>query len=479
MMPGLRIIPFLCLLIGILVCPSASAKKETATAFVHVNLVPMNREAVIPDQTVLIEGKHIAAVGASSEIKLPINTNIISGAGAYLMPGLADMHMHLRDDWLTDKWPISPFKLFLANGVTTIRCFGPLGKRAKYAIDLRNDIEAGRLTGPRIFTCGKILYIKLKHPERIVIRQKYQGFDFIKPYSYLTAEEFNDVMSTARKIKIYVAGHIPFHVGLDGILAKGMNEIAHVEELLWELVDFDRSRYFENANEWMQYVIHTTFQQLKPFLALSPDEIEQRFKEKLTAIVGKLKDKGIPLCTTLVVDDVIVQKLFAPENFLAKPENRYLPDGYMNLFRQGKEKHQRQFKGGEVFAPFKYTMDKILLSRLKQAGITLLLATDCGTGGLGVVPGFSIHDELKILVENGFTSYEAIACGTIAASQVIQKMNGLNDFGTIEPGRRADLILLRENPLKDVAHIRNPLGVMAAGRFYDQAQLQQMVRLND
>lgn len=477
-MPRPWIIATICLFIFTTECLQANADSGAVTAFVHVNLVPMTREAVIPDQTVLIKGKQIVAVGPSNQIPLPNNTNIIPGADAYLMPGLADMHMHLHDDWFTDKWPVNPLKLFLANGVTTIRCFGPLGKRSEYALNLRDDIEQDRLTGPRIFTCGKILYINLKHPERLVTQQKHQGFDFIKPYSYLSVEEFHDVMSTARKIKIYVAGHIPFQVGLDGILSEGMNEIAHVEELLWELVDFDRSRYFENANAWMQYVIQTSFQQLEPFLTLTPDEIEQKIEEKVTATVEKLKNKGIPLCTTLVVDDVILQKLLNPEAFLAKPENRYLPDWYINLFRQGKGKHQRQFKGGEVFAPLKYTLDKILLSRLNQAGITLLLSTDCGTGGMGIVPGFSLHDELRILVENGFTPYEAIACGTVTASRVIQKMNGHNDFGTIEPGKRADLILVHKNPLQDVANIRNPLGVMAAGRWYDQGKLHEWTPLS-
>ena len=246
-MPRSRFLTALCLLIGMMGCHSAHAETEAVTAFVHVNLVPMTREAILTDQTVLIQGEHIISAGPSNTIQIPDNANIIPGDGAYLMPGLADMHMHLHDNWFTDIWPVSPFKLFLANGVTTIRCFGPLGKRSKYALNLREDIDQGRLAGPRIFTCGKILYINLKHPERMVIKQKYQGFDFIKPYSYLTAEAFHEVMATAKRIKIYVAGHIPFQVGLDGIIAAGMDEIAHVEELLWEFVNFDRSRSLDNA----------------------------------------------------------------------------------------------------------------------------------------------------------------------------------------------------------------------------------------
>ena len=94
---------------------------------------------------------------------------------------------------------------------------------------------------------------------------------------------------------------------------------------------------------------------------------------------------------------------------------------------------------------------------------------------MGIVPGFSIHDELRILTENGFSPYEALATGTVNAAKVVERMIGEGDFGTIEVGKRADLILVRGNPLKDVAVIRNPLGVMADGRWYSIDTLAQMI----
>jgi len=117
----------------------------------------------------------------------------------------------------------------------------------------------------------------------------------------------------------------------------------------------------------------------------------------------------------------------------------------------------------------------MLLTKLKQAGKPLLLSTDAGTGGMGIVPGFSIHDELRILIENGFTPYEAIAAGTINASKVVKAMTGKDDFGTIEVGKRADVIVVNKNPLEDVANIKDLRGVMAAGRWYDKAELQKMI----
>jgi imidazolonepropionase-like amidohydrolase len=114
---------------------------------------------------------------------------------------------------------------------------------------------------------------------------------------------------------------------------------------------------------------------------------------------------------------------------------------------------------------------------LGEAGIPLLLGTDSGGDELGVVPGLAVHGELRILTENGFAPYEAIATATINAAEVVETMTGEGDFGTIEVGNRADLILVTENPLEDVGNIRDPLGVMAAGRWYSKETLEQMTAI--
>jgi len=460
-----------------LMAGSSLAQKDTPIAFIHANLIPMTSETVLPDHTVVIERRQITAVGPSSRTEIPPNTRVIDCHNAFLMPGLADMHMHLRYNWLSDVWPVSPLKLYLANGVTTIRCFGPGGKTGQYGLKWRKEIHEGRLVGPSILTCGRQLRGHFKdNPEHLVIKQKYQHFDFIKIYSYVTRKEYQTILSTAKKQHMYTAGHIPFQVGLEGVLAEGMHEIAHIEELLWEFSDFDRQRYFKSEDEWMTYVIRKTFDKLEPYLKLNPQDIELAIDEIIAPVVTKLKGKDVPFCTTLVVDDVIVQKLFEPEMFLKKPELRYMPKGYKERIKEGREKHQRQFRGGEVFAPFKFAMDKKLLIQLKNINMPLLLSTDAGTGHMGVIPGFSIHDELEILVENGLTPFEAIAAGTVVASNIVERMIDKNEFGSIVPGKRADLVLLRQNPLENIANTRKISGVMAAGRWYDQKDLEAFLK---
>ena len=453
-----------------------SCSKDQITVFQNVNLVPMTGEKIVKNQTVLVKGKRILEIGLSNEITIPENSKLINGSGSYLMPGLADMHMHTRDDWLSPEWPVSPFNLYLANGVTTIRCFGPIGKSPNYILIWRDAINKGKLSGPTVITCGSILYGPVEDPQRFVREQKDGGFDFLKIYSFVSKDEFHKAMMTAKQLGIYTAGHIPFSVGLDGVLLEGMNEIAHIEELDFEFIDFDRTRKLGRI-EWFRYILHTASRQHKTLIDLDIGDLEERYGKIISTTVDKLRTANVPVCTTLVVGEGITKKLHETDAFLARPENRYLPRCYIDMFRKGKEKHQLIFKGYENFGSFKYNLERLLLIKLKKAGIPLLLSTDAGTGGMGIVPGFSIHDELRILIENGFSPYEAIASGTVNASKVIQAMTGSDDFGTIEIGKRADLLLVEENPLDNVANVKNFRGVMAAGRWYSKVKLQEMIDL--
>jgi len=450
------------------------AQKDNITAFAHVNLVPMTRETIIPDQTVIVKGSRIIAIGPSSSTGIPEGALAIDGTDAYLVPGLADMHMHTNTNWLSKDWPVSPFYLYLAYGVTSIRNFGPKGRSPDNVLYWREGINKGELIGPTIYTCGEQLRGYIDNPEEMVRNQKAKPFDFIKLYSYLSEDEFQRVMSTAKNVDIYVAGHIPFQVGLEGSLSGGMNEIAHIEELFWEYVDFDRNGAFNSEGEWMSYVIRTTFQQYEPYLQSDSKTMKALFDSRMGMTAKQVKSASMPVCTTLFIDEVIMEKLFEPEAFLSSPENQFLPNYFLDAFMQGREKHQKQFRGGEVFAPFKRKVDLMLLHYLKEAGVPLILGTDAGGGWMGIVPGASVHDELRILTQNGFSPYEAISTATVNAANAVESMIGKGDFGTIEVGKRADLLLIKGNPLEDIAALSRPKGVMASGRWFDMAELQRM-----
>jgi len=450
----------------LLTCCNQWSEKEIIV-FTNVNLIPMTNDKVIGNQTVVVEDSKIVAIGNSNTIQVPKDAQLIDGIGAYLMPGLADMHMHTRDDWEhRDIWPVHPLKLYLANGVTTIRDFAPQGSPLTYALQWRDEIQAGIRIGPTIYASGKLLYASpFGDPEGIVQQNYDSGFDFLKLYSYLSKDDYRRAMGKAKTLGMYTAGHIPYAVGLDGVLAEGMDEIAHVEELLPEFLSFDRDQQL-TSEEWLPYIIESSLRQLDLSSSTLSVDFERENLNVLARITHQLRSANIPVCTTMVVDDVIQLKLFHPGTFLERPENTYFKKGYLQNFRRGEEKHQVQFEGIESLASFKYGVDRWVLAGLQNAGILLLLGTDSGTGGMGIVPGYSIHDELRILVENGFSPYEALATGTVNAAIVIERMTGEGDFGTIEIGKRADLILIADNPLRDISTLKSPLGVMAAGRWY-------------
>jgi hypothetical protein len=424
----------------------------------------MTEEKIVENQTVLVKGDRIFKIGPANKIEIPRSAKVIDGDGAYLMPGLADMHVHLKGEW-----PISPLDLYIANGVTTVR---DLDGR-DFMLQWQKEINAGKRVGPTLYVAAPTIRGHEKNPPELLLKRK-SGYDCTKLYSYLSKEDYQKAMEIAKKHQLYTIGHIPFAVGLDGVIATGMDEIAHVEELSFELINFDRTKNL-NPEEWLPYVIHQAIKQHQVSSGFDIKDLTNDQRERLSTVINKVKSANIPVCTTLVVDDVIVQKLFEADQFLARSESKYLPQKYKHAFLQGKEKHQIQFKGIKELVPFKYGLDKTLLIELHRAAIPLVLGTDAGTGEMGIVPGFSIHDELRILVENGFTPYEAIAAGTVNASSVAAAMTGKNDFGTIEVGKRADLILVNKNPLEKVSHIKNYRGVMASGNWYDKVYLQTIV----
>jgi len=453
---------------------SVWAQVEKHTAFVNINLVAMTDDTIIPEQTVLVNGDRIAAVGPSNAIDIPDNSIVIDGSNLYLMPGLADMHVHTDTRWLNGGWPVSPFNLFLANGVTTIRDFGPKGAPTDFALRWRNEIKRGRFRGPTVYAAGPILYGPVDNAEKTVRVQKEQGFDFVKLYSFLSVTEFHDAIATAKKLNMYTAGHIPFAVGLNGILSEGLNEIAHIEELDFEFLDFDRFRTLGHE-EWFRYILKITNEQMGRFTDLTLDELKLKYQKKTKKIIHKLKASKIPVATTLAVGDIIVKKLFYADSLASEPTSQYLPYGFIESLQQGKNRHQIQFKGYEDFAPFHFKLNQLLLRELYDGDVTLVLGTDAGPFGMGLVPGFSIHDELRILTENGITPYEAIKTGTVNAAEVIQNMTGKGDFGTVEVGKRADLILIGGNPFDDINNLKKIQGVMASGRWYDKHTLQRMI----
>jgi imidazolonepropionase-like amidohydrolase len=413
------------------------------TAFVHVTVVPMDRERVLENWTVVVADGRIRELGPSVAIEIPKRATLIDGRGKYLMPGLADMHAHT---WEEDELP-----LFLANGVTTIRNMfgGPIHLRWK------KRIAAGDLVGPTIYTAGPIIdgnppiwpgaVVEDKTRAReIVTEQHAAGYDFLKVYSRLSPAAYDAVIQEGTTRGLSVSGHVPDSVGLAAALRSGIKSIEHLSG--YEVLATKQTGPGEEA-------------------------IWARLDESQFAAVARETAKsGTWNCPTLV----LYQHRIAPgepeflRRLVERPEMRYVSpetvrqwhpeNNYLNGSSPARAASSRG--RGDV-------MRKKLVRALHDAGARLLLGTDCGNPF--VVPGFSAHLELRNFVDAGLSPFEAIRAGTSGAAEF---MNAAAEFGTVAAGSRADLILVEGNPLEDVSNVDKRAGVMVRGEWYSHTDLQ-------
>ncbi len=426
--------------------PSSAAGQPEPIAFVDVNVVPMDRERILPGRTVIVRGGRIVKIEPAETMHVPKNAHRIDGRGKYLMPGLADMHVHILS--------VDQLTLFVANGVTTVR--NMVGTPVH--LFWRDQIGKGDLLGPTIYTAGPMIdgsppafpffsaVVKTpKQARRVVAVQKEAGYDFIKVFNGVPKDAYEALMEAAQTSDMQVVGHVPRTVGIERALAAGQRSLEH-------LIGYET--YLERADS------PTAGKMDFDSRGLAWHYLDEG---RIADIVSKTREAGAWNCPTLTVH---LMRLTRPEarRELNLPHMKYVNPGLRTawlLRSRGVSENVvesiRQGRRGRG----------MLVRALHDAGARILLGTDSTTSF--VVHGFSIHDELKHLVDAGLTPYEAIKAGTRDAAEFF---GALDEFGTVAAGRRADLILLDANPLEDVAHVKRRVGVMVRGRWFPQSGLQ-------
>jgi imidazolonepropionase-like amidohydrolase len=410
----------------------ARCSDEGVIAVRDVAVIDATRGPPKPGQTVLVREGRITAVGPTDRVAVSADARIVDGRGRFLIPGLWDMHVHLGD--ATE----AALPLFVAFGVTGVRDMGSEGFESLRR--WRVEALSGARVGPRIVAAGRILDGGTYPANRLIVRGEAEarravdslaaaGVDFIKVHEHLDRDSYFGAAAEARKLGIPFAGHVPAKD--DAMVVTGI-----------EAADAGQ-RCFEHLN----------------FLPFADDG-------PLQALLTALRKNRTWVTPTLSVYSVMARR--GEPDVKNDPRAKYVA--------QGLKRHWDEQRAGWANGPGPDFYRKFLRRKLdgvrslRDAAVPLLAGTDVGFPD--VYPGSGLHDELEHLVEAGLTPGEALRAATCDAARYLERDR---DLGTVETGKRADLVLLDANPLDDIRNTRGIRAVLMNGRLFDRADLDRLL----
>lgn len=418
----------------------------------NINILDVVNGKIIPNQAILISDGIIQEIG-NSFYHAEDTATILDGNGKYAMPGIINMHVHLgdnRDDLL----------LYLLNGVTTIRNMWGYGNfrighylfgtRVFNHLKLKEQVEKGRLAGPDIYSSGplldgkkpffpKFMYLHaLKDKaqvEKVIASQVQKGYDFIKIYSKLSKQNFDDIINTAKQYDIPVAGHVPDAVELNYAITSRMHTMEHLYGFV--------SPYAPEKN-------------------LSDEMIK-----KAAALAA---ENHVWICPTLIANERLAN---------INKQSEYENEEQMDYISR-KNKKAMRFLIKESYKVFEKAgntdqeayMDHLffIVDQLREAGVKMLLGTDKAVPY--VVAGFSEYKEMQLLSQTGLSNAEIIRIATINAAKCL----GIDaNVGTVETGKKANLILIDKNPLENLQTLSRHAGVIKSGVYYSRKACDGML----
>jgi imidazolonepropionase-like amidohydrolase len=411
------------------VASSFISEPAAVTAIMGGRLIDGTGRPPVEDSVVLLRGGKIVAAGPAASVPIPRGAEFVDAKGKSVLPGLWEMHAHFEQvEW----GPI-----YLATGVTTAR---DVGNEREFIVAARDAIAAGRGIGPRLVMAGvvdgsgpfSLGVIRVDTPEQAreqVQKYKAAGFQQIKIYSSVKPDILKVVTAEAHRLGMTVTGHIPFGMNAIQGIEDGMDQINHVEYITPLMVD-SKSQ------------------------TIDPDA------PNVKKIIKLLLDHHVVVDDTLALMEIILHPLDHPISGFEPGILKVAPELKQALETMG----AAPAKAAQSAATFRAMETTVRI--LHQAGVPIVAGTD------QTVPGFSLDREIELHVQAGFTPMEAIQSATIVAARA---MGMENDSGTIEVGKRADVILVDGNPLENISDIRKVSAVFAAGKMYQPAALWSSV----
>lgn len=429
------------------------ASQPSRVVFTGVSVIPMDREEVLANQTVIIENRRITHVGGPRAA--PAGATVIDGRGKFLMPGIAEFHAHVPSGGQAGN-AHRTLALYALAGVTTAR--GMLGAPMHLAV--RDSIADGQVFGPRLLTSGPSFNgNSVTSPEQamaMVRAQKEAGYDLLKIHPGVPRVAFDSLAVTANRLGIPFSGHVPLEVGLDVAITAKHSTIDHLDGLV----------------EAMYSGTAPLTPALNGFFGLGI--VNQLDLSRFPRIVERVRASGVIMVPTQILSDNYANDATG-DQLTSLPEMRYWVPQQVASWRATKNNLLSQPSVSREQRMAYITLRRRFIKSLYDAGVPFLLGSDAPQ--LWNVPGFSAHRELIALVAAGLTPYQALRTGTVNVAKFL-KEDGRS--GAVRTGMRADLILLDANPLQNIANSSRINGVVVNGRWIGSAERQQMLaRLAD
>lgn len=423
-------------------------------------LVDVKSGSEIPNSVIVLQGDRIAEVIKEGKSDVPPGAKIIDAKGRWIIPGLIDSHAHAESAEET------PFGLYLANGVTTIR--NPGGNTTVLRLT-RDKLLRGELAGPRLFFSGQILdgmppvqtwFLLVDTPERARSAVNFladQGVDFVKTYNNVKEPELKVIIQTAKERGLPVSGHVPRTLTMTRAIELGMTRLEHIRITGKEMLSTEEAAAIDPLPVGKR----------EPMLW-------QRFNlesEKMRSLVQLLAKSRVFLDPTLVVDEYFGAS--TKEAIEKDPNNQYWPksdvDEALKYWNTGLFETPPELVPAAHEA---FDKEQKFVGMCGKAGVRIIAGTD-GPGVGVLVPGFALHREMELLAASGLSPLQALRAATSTAAEALGKEDQL---GTVEPGRFADLVIVDADPLASVQNLRQIHLVVQGGKTYEPKTLLDEAR---
>ena len=456
---------------------ACSSTRDIPLAITHVTLIDATGAPPRADVTVIVARGMISSIGPSSSIAIPPGARVIDGSGKFLIPGLADMHVHLTGAGEPNGSREFILPLLVANGITTVR---DMGGSVELLKTLRAEVDSGKRVGPHIFFTGpyldgnppsfqpSVVVQNAAEGKAAVDQLKRDGVDFVKVQSRLQPEAYFAIASEAKQQGMRFVGHVPDSITAAQASDAGQASLEHLTGVLLGMSEKEN----ELRNEKMKPPVagesrEVTRNRDRLWTQTLLDSLSAQKTAVLLATFAKNRTWNVPTFPTLVHIGFVT-----PQTDLARdPRLKYVPSSVQANWQKATREQLEGYSSEDFIlreAIVRHSMDAV--GKMNAAGIPLMAGTD--TAAPNVIPGFSLHEDLGYLVRSGLTPMQALQAATVEPAEFLGKGA---EQGTIEIGKRADLVLLDANPLDDIRNTQKIRAVVVNATALDRGKLDKLL----